>query len=107
MTRTSSESHYAFLDQNYNTVLTRMGKADLIPRRGNFSADGDKYHQYKEIWKEHGIPYNHGAVLYHLMGLLYADEVRNTPNGWIAPHQWVINNYASGHNLSRYLQDLT
>lgn len=99
-------SHYHFLDENFDTVLTRMGREDRIKYRGNFSASGDKYYSYRERWEEAGIPFFHGAVMYHLMELEYYKEVRDTPNGWVHPADWVIANYNSGHQLAQYMKGL-
>jgi hypothetical protein len=99
-------SHYHFLDDHFNTILTRMGCTDYVNRFGNFSASGDKYSQYQTQWEDAGVPYFHGAAMYHLMELLYSHEVRETKHGWIHPYQWVIDNYRGGYNLSQHMEGL-
>jgi hypothetical protein len=99
-------NHYNFLEANFNTILTRMGRTDLIGRSGNFVSSGDKYYQYKDRWEKAGIPFFHGAAMYHLMELIYIHEVRETRSGWVEPYQWVIDNYTSGHNLAQYMEGL-
>lgn len=99
-------SHYHFLDEHFDTILTRMGQADKIHYRGNFSASGDKYYSYRSAWESSNIPWFHGAAMYHLMELIYPDEIRQTLTGWVDPWMWVILNYHSGHNLSQYMEGL-
>jgi hypothetical protein len=101
-----SQDHYKFLDEHFDTILTRMGKTAIISRRGDFATAGDKYYSYRERWEAAGIPWFHGAAMYHLLELLYSHEARNTATGWVFPHQWVIDNYEKGHNLSQYMKDL-
>jgi hypothetical protein len=45
--------------------------------------------------------------MYHLLELIYPREVRDTPDGWVHPYQWVIDNYRGGHNLSQYMEGLS
>jgi len=99
-------NHYVFLDRHFDTILTRMGREDMIRFRGNFSASGDKYYSYQDRWEKAGVPWFHGAAMYHLMELLYGNEVRDTRQGWVDPWRWVIDNYKSGHNLSQYMEGL-
>lgn len=103
---TRAMSHYKFLDLHFNTILTRMGRDDMIPRRGNFSASGDKYYSYKDKWEKQRICFFHGAAMYHLMELLFYKEVRETKQGWVDPCKWIIANYDDGHMLSQYMKGL-
>lgn len=100
-------SHYDFLEEHFNTILTNMGRSDLIGSQGNFSSSGDKYYQYREAWDNRNIPFFHGAAMYHILELIYPHEARQTPAGWVAPFKWVIDNYREGHNLSQYMEGLT
>ena len=100
-------SHYHFLEEHFDTILSRMGKHDVVGKYGSFVSSGDKYRQYQDKWGKANIPYFHGAAMYHLMEMFYLDEIRQTKNGWVDPWQWVIDNYNSGHTLSQYMNDLT
>lgn len=100
------ESHFAFLERHFDTILTRMIKVEHISRHGSFVSSGDKYRQYRDVWEKANIPYFHGAAMYHILELIFPDEARNTVHGWVDPFQWVIDNYRGGHNLSQYMEDL-
>lgn len=102
----NEESHFAFLDRHFDTILTRMCKEEYVTRHGNFVSSGDKYRQYRDVWEDAGIPYFHGAAMYHILELIFPDEARHTVNGWVDPWKWVIDNYQGGHNLSQYMKDL-
>ncbi len=102
----NEESHFAFLDRHFDTILTRMGKEEYISCTGNFVSSGDKYRQYFMLWEHNNVPYFHGAAMYHILELIFPDEARHTTNGWVDPWRWVIENYRSGHNLSQYMEDL-
>lgn len=89
----SDYSQYDYIDDHFADFLEKVG----IDRRladGMSVAHGDKMHQYLSRWEEAGVPYYHGCLVCLLTRLQpYSQEVRNTPNGWVAPHQWVIDNY--------------
>ena len=99
-------SHYDFLEKNFDTILVRMGREDMLRHYGNFSASGDKYYSYREAWATAGLPFHYGAAMYHLMELIYYNEVRQTKEGWVHPKDWVLSNYTQGYNLSQYMDEL-
>lgn len=85
-------NHYDWLNKNFNKFTKSLGfKEDLT---GLISAHGDKAYQYEHLWKEKGIPFEHGVAMYLLTYVNpYAKQVRETANGWINPCEWVIENY--------------
>lgn len=60
----------------------------------NLSCDGDKTRQYKTKWEEAGVPFVQGTMIYLLSKEKgWCDTVRDTPHGWVAPEDWVIDQY--------------
>jgi len=50
--------------------------------------------QFKAKWRDAGVPYEHGVAIYLLTYVEpYSTEVRVTPQGWVAPEDWVVKNY--------------
>lgn len=92
-------SHYDYLTYFYSKVCENLGVEDRY--MGAFTSNGDKMYQYRDRWEKAGVPWFHATVCYLLMDSVYHHEVRDTPNGWVDPAQWVIDNYKSGHNLFR------
>lgn len=87
-------NHYNWLEKHFPEFLEKIG-LDFANCPGIVGAHGDKCYGYRYIWKEKGIPFHHGAALYLLTYLSpYNKEVRETDNGWVAPDQWVIDNYS-------------
>lgn len=97
--RAADPSHYDYLSHFYAHICEILDVRDHY--NGSFSSNGDKMSQYRDVWEKAGIPWFHGAVCYMLMDSVYTKEVRTTPNGWVDPAKWVIDNYRGGHNLSR------
>lgn len=89
-------NHYDWLEKNLDGIwkaifdkgLSKSGNAGII------IAHGDKCYQYRDKLKSEGIPFHHGIAIYLLSYVKpYANEVRETDRGWVAPIDWVINNY--------------
>ena len=52
--------------------------------------DSDKCTQYKNVWEKHGIPYEHGVMIYLITKMKpYSDEARKT----ISADEFVIQYY--------------
>ena len=90
------DSHYAWLEENLDAFFISLGMD--IERYGNARgwniAHGDKCYQYRDRWAQHGIPFPHGVAIYYLTYTSqYGKESRETDNGWVAPCDWVIDNY--------------
>ena len=102
-------NHYKWLDKNFIQFLLNLGMLEKYAKdtTGISGAHGDKGYQYKEIWKENGIHFYHGMAIYLLTYLLpYNNESRETEKGWVAPCQWVVDNYEKGHNFKQYLPEI-
>jgi len=86
-------NHYEWLEENLPIFFKNIG-VKFPSVTGLITAHGDKVYSYKRIWEENNIHFYHGTALY-LLGHLqpYSKEVRETQNGWVAPVEWVINNY--------------
>lgn len=88
-------NHYKWLDDrgNLKIFFTAIGLVD--GQEGGITvAHGDKGSQYRESWERAGVPYFHGMAIL-LAGYCYpfSKESRETDKGWVAPEQWVIDNY--------------
>lgn len=88
-------NHYRWLDKH---LLDFYRAIDLPDAKymgdGGIVAHGDKCYGYRFEWESKGIPFEHGVAIYLLTYLRpYANEVRETRGGWIAPKDWVIANY--------------
>lgn len=102
-------SHYKWLDK-YLPVF--FAKLNIIPNHpastaGIISAHGDKCYTYRDKWEKAGVHFFHGVAIYLCSYLnRYSDEVRDTPNGWVDPSQWVIDNYREGHKFAELLRSI-
>lgn len=86
-------SHYLWLNKHLPGVFQKLG-IDWDHNEGIVVAHGDKCYSYEHTWKEKGIPFPHGVAMYLLTQCLpYSAEVRQTPNGWVSPFDWIANNY--------------
>jgi hypothetical protein len=109
--RVAPKSHYDWLDEHFETFLTRVYvAAERDPEhakgeKGLISAHGDKCYAYREEWAAAGIPFEHGVAVY-LLSYLYpwSNTVRKTDGGWVAPKDWVIAEYPKykGHMPAAY-----
>ena len=83
-------SHYDWLQKHFSTFCKNAG----IKCYDVISAHGDKCYGYKRMWKEKGIPFEHGVAIFLLTYLKpHCDDVRETKAGWVDPADWVIQNY--------------
>lgn len=91
-------SHYNWLDANLKQFFANVG---IDMERGNggiISAHGDKGYSYQSQWEAAGIPFPHGMAIFLLSYIPpFANEVRETANGWVPVHKWVLDNYREGH----------
>lgn len=88
------ENHYDWLDRNLVPFLSSLGIKDAHYYTGLISAHGDKCFSATYIWEPRGVPFNHGVAIYLLTYLNpYAKECRETAKGWVAPFDWVADNY--------------
>lgn len=85
-------NHYDYLE----AVLPEFFKALGISWENNcgiISAHGDKGGFYRHGFEKAGLSYGQGMAIYLLTYVEpYASECRDTPNGWVPPNEWVIQN---------------
>jgi len=87
------ENHYDYLQKHLPEFFKAVG-VSWDNNTGIISAHGDKAYGYKEKWEKAGIPFPQGVAIYLLSYCTpYAKEVRETSNGWVAPKDWVIDNW--------------
>lgn len=87
-------SHYTWLDIHFETFLAAVG-GSWKTCGGIITAHGDKCYSYKRLWEDASVPFSHGVAIYLLSYLSpWSKEVRETAHGWVAPCQWVIDNYS-------------
>lgn len=92
-------NHYDWLDKHFSTFTKSLGLGEEL--NGLISAHGDKCYQYRNLWEAHDVPFFHGVAIYLLSYVYpYANEVRETDKGWVAPDGWVITNY---HRFKEHL----
>jgi hypothetical protein len=88
----NKKSHYDWLEDNLQDFFK---KVHINQNNGIIVSHGDKCYSYQKIWEEAGVPFEHGVALYLLSHCSPFDkECRDTENGWVAPMDWVINNYS-------------
>lgn len=82
---------YDTLNRNFPIFLKNIGKEDQVQYAESIIiCDSDKCACYREIWKTHGIPYEHGVMIYLITKMKpYSDEARNT----ISASDFVIKYY--------------
>ena len=84
-------SHYYWLENNLEDFFKKL-QIDYYP--GIIRCHGDKCYGYRSTWEANDVPFFHGVAIYLLTYERPFDkEVRDTPNGWVPPCQWVIDNY--------------
>lgn len=93
-------NHYSYLERYLprflNTVAEVFGAETCAWRhnRNIISSHGDKCFQYRRKWERMGISFVHGSALYLLTHCYpFCLECRSTPEGWVSPEDWVIDNY--------------
>jgi hypothetical protein len=85
-------NHYKWLEENLPTFFEKMG---INPEysHGVIAAHGDKCEMARTLFKRNGLKYCHGVAIYLLLSFEpYANQVRQTVNGWIDPFEWIVNN---------------
>lgn len=89
------DNYYKWLDDYLPIVFLNLELEQYVPYcESIIISDADKCYGYESIWNKSNIPFEHGSALYLISKLPpYHEEVRDTPNGWISPDKWVINNY--------------
>lgn len=86
-------NHYDYLEAHLPEFFRAIGLG-WEANAGIISAHGDKAYSYRYTWEELGIPFAHGVALYLLTYCYPFDlEVRQTEGGWVAPKDWVVDNY--------------
>lgn len=92
-------NHYDWLEKFFQPFVDQT-EAKGINAKGSIVAHGDKAYSYQNVWEEQGVPFHHGVALYLLTYLPpYSREVRETPKGWVAPVNWVSDNYVRFKSL--------
>lgn len=85
-------NHYDYLTEHLIDFTKKVGVTSEVTN-GIIVAHGDKCYGYKQGWEEGGLHFFHGAAIYMLTYLApFAEEVRSTNNGWVAPGDWVLAN---------------
>lgn len=97
------KNHYDYLDQH---LIPFSAKTKAEGMTNNLiTAHGDKAYGYKDQWEQHGIPFNHGVLLFILTYTWpYAAQVRDgarglKPQAWVKPNDWVCEHYKEFKNL--------
>lgn len=82
---------YETLNKNFPIFLKNIGQEAKVPYAESIIiCDSDKCEQYREIWKNNGIPFEHGVMIYLITKMKpYSDEVRKT----ISASDFVIKYY--------------
>lgn len=83
----------SWLEKNFPIFLSNIGKD---PKYANsiIIADADKCDSYRQMWEDHGIPFNYGVCLYLITKMSPFDkECRETSAGFVHPCKWIIENY--------------
>lgn len=86
-------SHYDWLNKHIVSFFNSLG-LDGEDFKGMIVGAGDKCYGYEDKWAKAGICFEHGVAIYFLTYLQpWSKEVRETDKGFIAPSNWVIDNY--------------
>lgn len=85
-------SHYKWLDVHLPTFFKKVG-LDPASCSGLITANGDKCYSKEGFFIANGIHFYHGVAIYLLTSMNpFANEVRQTEQGWVDPFQWIIDN---------------
>jgi len=91
--RKAYKSHYDWLEDHLQKFFEQAGAK--WENNGIIVAHGDKCSSYQTGWEAVGIPFEHGVAIYLLSYISpFNTEVRDTPNGWVPPNRWVVDNYS-------------
>lgn len=82
---------YEKLNKDFPVFLKNIGKEKQIPyAEAIIACDADKCEQYRKTWENHGIPFEHGVMIYLITKMKpYCDEARKT----ISVSDFVIKHY--------------
>ena len=93
----SIKNHYHWLDKNLSFFLKRIGIKNPNDYMGLISNHGDKCYSYRDKWEKHGIPFEKGVAIYLVSYVFpWSKTVRNCPDGWVKPDDWVISMWDNG-----------
>lgn len=85
--------HYKYLDKHLPAFFKKLGIDMNRNCAGIVSAHGDKCYSYRSQWEKEGIAFPHGVAIYLLSYVNpFANESRETKDGWVDVCQWVIKN---------------
>lgn len=79
------------MEDRFRDFLIKLGRSDLADYATSIiTADSDKCEQYRKMWENAGVPYEHGVMIYLISkSNPYCLEARRkVPVG-----QWVVDNY--------------
>ena len=94
-------NHYKWLEKHLPDFFRKVG-VNWNNNCGIITAHGDKCYSYRTTFEKAGISFPHGVAIYLLTYCNpFADEVRETKNGWVAPIDWIV------ENKNRFLPLLT
>lgn len=86
-------SHYDYLNRTLPDFFEKVG-VSFDGNAGIVGAHGDKCYCYRGAWKKAGIPFAQGVAIFLLSYCNpYAEETRQTDEGWVKVEQWVIDNW--------------
>lgn len=79
------DNHYNYLDDHLDKFWVRVFGKNLSDtwNGGIISAHGDKGYGYRAAWKNAGIPFNHGMMLYMLTYTKVMDEEKHKSKDWV------------------------
>lgn len=83
----------SWIEKNFPIFLLNIGRD---PKYANsiIVADADKCEGYRVEWERAGIPFNYGVCIYLITKMYpYEKESRETKNGFVSPHKWVVANF--------------
>ena len=96
------ENHYEFIER-VGEEVKQLLNLQFNPNELAV-AHGDKCYSQRDGWEKQGVPFNHGALIYLFTYMKpYSEYVRNTDDGWVNPHNWVIGFYKNNEELRNLL----
>lgn len=85
-------NHYKWLESNLPVFFKNIG-IDFTYYNSLITADGDKCAMHESFFEENGLHYCHGVAIYLLLSFQpYSEQVRDTPQGWVNPFVWIVQN---------------
>lgn len=86
-------NHYNYLDKYWHKFAESVG-GDISWTGGIVGAHGDKGEGYSIRWRNVGIHFYHGMMIFLLSYIKpFSNEVRQTKNGFVNVGDWVIEKY--------------